>query len=229
MKISRFTVNASWLLRMLVFGATVVGLTLIWRLEYEKEFQLEVSNATKVGEFGWRIPIPPITEFPFQVLSDSNDTPSRSSLKLYENNTELGPAHSVHSDISNSGSGAFSHWGNWLYFSSSDNSDPRANRFHYTASVQYGLNKTAIISLAFVIILAGALSVFFPYFKDARRKASDLRISVFYLISRKILKRLIQPAISDRMFWCAFWRDFFDWLWCPHILDVGTWLALYRP
>ena len=220
--------NASWLLRVLVCGVTIVGLALVWRLEYEKEIQLEVSNATKVGEYGWRIPIPPITEFPFQVLSDSNDAPSRSSLKLYENDAELGPAHSVHSDVSNLGRGAFSHWGGWLYFSSSDNSDPRANRINYSASVQYGFKKTAIISLAFVTILAGALSVFFPYFKDARRKASDLRISVFYLISRKILKRLIQPAISDRMFWCAFGVIFLTgfgvriyWMWAlglPYIV-----------
>ena len=53
--------------------------------------------------------------------------PNRSSLRVFEDGIELGPAHSLHDDIKKHGGGRFSHWGRWLAFSSSDGSDPRTN------------------------------------------------------------------------------------------------------
>jgi O-methyltransferase len=53
--------------------------------------------------------------------------PKRSSLRMFEDGFELGPAHSLHADIISLGGGRFSHWGRWLMFSSSDGSDPRTN------------------------------------------------------------------------------------------------------
>jgi hypothetical protein len=44
-----------------------------------------------------------------------------------EDEVELGPARSTHDTVRRVGNGAYSHWGDWLYFSSSDNSDPTAN------------------------------------------------------------------------------------------------------
>lgn len=58
-----------------------------------------------------------------------------STLKIYENGVVLGPAHSSHSDVRTSGRGKFSHWGNDLYFTASDNSDPRYNGRKYTYSI----------------------------------------------------------------------------------------------
>ena len=71
----------------------------------------------------------------FQTSGDSNNEPYISVLKIYENGIELGPAHAVHNDIRNLGEGRFSHWGNRLYFSASDNTDPRTNGRVYTYSV----------------------------------------------------------------------------------------------
>ena len=62
-----------------------------------------------------------------------------STLRIFEDGRELGPAHSWHSDIRGLGIGRFSHWGGTdgtspsaLYFSASDNSDPRRNGRTYT-------------------------------------------------------------------------------------------------
>ncbi|MET1054846.1 MAG: pectate lyase [Pedobacter sp.] len=55
-----------------------------------------------------------------------------SILKLYENGKEIGPAHAAHATIRTTGKGAFSHWGTALYFSASDNTDPRTNGRTYT-------------------------------------------------------------------------------------------------
>lgn len=55
-----------------------------------------------------------------------------SNLVLYENGVRLGPAHSAHSRIRKKGKGKYSHWkSNLLYFSTSDNSDPRSNGRKY--------------------------------------------------------------------------------------------------
>ncbi len=57
----------------------------------------------------------------------------RSYLVLLEDGRELGPAHSAHEEIRKLGQGRYSHWGaRSVYFSASDNSDPRTNGRRYT-------------------------------------------------------------------------------------------------
>jgi peptidoglycan/LPS O-acetylase OafA/YrhL len=60
------------------------------------------------------------------------DRESRSSVTVWENGVQIGPAHQAHKDIRTSGGGRFSYWakGN-LYFSTTDNSDPRTNGRKY--------------------------------------------------------------------------------------------------
>jgi pectate lyase len=70
--------------------------------------------------------------YPLSVSGDSNESPTVSKLRLFENGVELKPAHSVHQDIRNSGKGRFSHWGTALYFSASDNTNPGTNGRKYT-------------------------------------------------------------------------------------------------
>ena len=57
-----------------------------------------------------------------------------SRLRLWEDDVELGPGHSLHDDIRRLGRGRFSHWGDTLYFSSSDGSDPTTNGRAYIIS-----------------------------------------------------------------------------------------------
>ncbi len=65
---------------------------------------------------------------PAYLLSDLG---SDSSLVLFEDDRALGPAHVAHDDIRTAGGGRFAHWGARLYFSASDNSDPRSNGRSY--------------------------------------------------------------------------------------------------
>lgn len=59
-------------------------------------------------------------------------TGNRSLLLLFEDGKPLGPPRSVHADIRNEGGGRYSHWTReGLYFSASDNSDPRNNGRRY--------------------------------------------------------------------------------------------------
>jgi hypothetical protein len=59
-------------------------------------------------------------------------TGNRSMLVLFEEGKPLGPPRSIHADIRQKGGGRFSHWTREsLYFSVSDNTDPRTNGRRY--------------------------------------------------------------------------------------------------
>ena len=60
-------------------------------------------------------------------VTDNNDFPNRSKLRLLEDGRELGPAHALHADIQDSGDGRYSCWMDVVYFSTSDGSDPNTN------------------------------------------------------------------------------------------------------
>ena len=45
------------------------------------------------------------------IAGDSREEPQRSSLRLFENGREIGPAHSNHDEIRKFGGGRYSHWG----------------------------------------------------------------------------------------------------------------------
>lgn len=56
---------------------------------------------------------------------------NRSPYSLTEDGKLLAPPHSIHDDIRKKGQGAWSHWGQAIYFSSSDGTDPRQNNRKY--------------------------------------------------------------------------------------------------
>ncbi len=62
-----------------------------------------------------------------EIEGDTSDKPERSAYVLCEDNVPLHPGHCAHDQIRQFGKGAYSHWDKALYFSTSDNSDPRAN------------------------------------------------------------------------------------------------------
>jgi hypothetical protein len=55
--------------------------------------------------------------------------------RLWEDERMLGPSESLHNEIRNLGSGRYSIWGRKIYFSSSDNTDPRRNGRRYALRV----------------------------------------------------------------------------------------------
>ena len=57
----------------------------------------------------------------------------QSTLELFENGKPLGPAHRPHRKIAELGRGRYSHWEETVFFSSSDGTDPRTNRYLYAA------------------------------------------------------------------------------------------------
>ncbi len=91
-------------------------------LTAEMEFLLDSSKFGHDNGFGWYVDLTDIS-----IAGDSNKKPQQSILILHEDGIPLGPAHCEHEVIRKTGKGCFSHWGKQLYFSTSDNSDPRQN------------------------------------------------------------------------------------------------------
>jgi hypothetical protein len=73
-----------------------------------------------------------------------------SPLQLTENGLPLGPSHTTHDAIRGSGGGAYSHWGNRLWMSTSDNSDPRFNQRRYQVTAPVRLKPSWLWSLLFI-------------------------------------------------------------------------------
>jgi radical SAM protein with 4Fe4S-binding SPASM domain len=73
-------------------------------------------------------------------LAEIADDPywKESPIVLWEDSVQLGPGHSLHDEIQAVGGGRYSCWGDFLYFSSSDNSDPNTNGKTYSLEVVFG-------------------------------------------------------------------------------------------
>jgi hypothetical protein len=94
----------------------------------------EVKYGFVIDLHDWGVFAP--SDLGFQI---SAGTRGVSRLVLLEDGKPLGPAHQMHDVIRNKGMGRFSHWGDGLHFSASDNSDPRTNGRSYTIIVPQGL------------------------------------------------------------------------------------------
>lgn len=62
----------------------------------------------------------------YREIADDKENPRRSPLLVYEDGVLLGFPHAGRCAIAEKGEGRFSHWEDRLYFSASDNADPRA-------------------------------------------------------------------------------------------------------
>jgi lysophospholipase L1-like esterase len=152
--------------------------------------------------------------WPLYFDSDSPDRPDASSARLFEDGARLGPAHSLHARIAEVGAGAYSHWGNAVYFSTSDNSDPRGNGKTYVFGVTASL-PVKMFALIAVVSTGSLLLLWSPWLipltksrlqnrrSGQRARVALLRISVSLaalIVAAFCLARL--PTIAQgAMYW----------------------------
>jgi pectate lyase len=89
-------------------------------------FTVDLTKIKSDGGYAYK------TIYPLSQSGDSNTDPKASTLRLFENGKEIGPAHSIHQDIRDLGKGRFSLWDKDLFFSASDNTNPATNGRKYT-------------------------------------------------------------------------------------------------
>jgi len=126
---------------------------------------------------GW-----PITTF----SSDSRSVNTRSGLLLFENGNPIGKPHTLHDKIRTYGAGYYSHWNRQLYFSTSDCSDPRSNRRHYTQTIPVDLSKWAFASW---FIGVGILALIVK-----RHFAADQPLPQLFTFARRVSHDLFSPV-----------------------------------
>ncbi len=104
---------------------------------------LSVSSLIQDGGYAYRI------NKTFGTPADIASAKTRSKLRFFENGVEIGPAHTMHSDIRVSGAGRFSHWsaadgtGESVRFSATDNSNPSKNGRSYAYCIDSSTDGTA--------------------------------------------------------------------------------------
>ena len=125
----------TWL--KIVSGIAVVAVSFWvtnWALDYwsppvcSDEARTELKRPfTKNSGFAVFSPTPK-----FSAVSNNPAQPTRSPLKLCEDGRLLGAAHVALQEITEAGKGRFTHWGDGVFFSASDNSDPNTNGRRYS-------------------------------------------------------------------------------------------------
>jgi len=93
----------------------------------QRKIPLDAAQMVHSQNFMYQHPLP-LSRYE----GDDNRFPEWSRWRLCEDGVEVGTPHSTGADIESIGTGFYSHWYNYLNFSSSDNSDPRSNGRTYT-------------------------------------------------------------------------------------------------
>ena len=101
--------------------------------------RLNVKTIVEHGGYAWAVKTADLFE-----EGDTVEHPHGSGLVLFESGVPLGPAHSDHVSIRELGGGRFSHWGEWLYFSSSENLPPNQMRVPTCCAARRRRNRAAI-------------------------------------------------------------------------------------
>jgi len=131
----------------------------------------------------------------FGFRGDTNELPSASSLTLFENEQELGPPHSLHDDIRASGGGRFSHWGNSIYFSSSDGSDPRNNARDYL----FGGPCRRLVPVEVVKVADHTPA--YSTFQSHNQKLAENEHGIFMTYLHEAYANGLDPAYGDTFLW----------------------------
>lgn len=116
--------RAAWL--YVLAGLAVAALAL-WAWSVGLPWRLRVDAATVKPDLGYAYIIATEAQWPLMLVADGEGRPGASILQVFENGRALGPAHVSHDAVRQTGHGSFSHWNHAVWFSASDNSDPRAN------------------------------------------------------------------------------------------------------
>jgi hypothetical protein len=118
--------------------------------------------------FAYSTPMP--TSRLFAAMGDSVRNGATSDLRLFEDGKEIGPRHQLEDDIVSRGKGGFVHWGNALYFSSTDGSPPLTSRHSYRAEYTQYLKAPFVWS---VVALCGLGMAFLAWSRLETRPLVD--------------------------------------------------------
>jgi hypothetical protein len=100
------------------------------RIDHPNRQIVPLSDFSHDQGFSWVVAVPDLKAY-----ADGPDFPVRSPLIVLEDDRALSPAHASHAAIRANGGGAYSHWQERVFLSTTDNSNPNQNGRRYVAIV----------------------------------------------------------------------------------------------
>jgi len=96
-------------------------------------FETTITKATPESGYAWVASLPKTfpNRFLYKVSNGDADAVSAKDMLLTEDGRRLLHVGVRHDEMRKSGLGRYSHWGSWLYFAASDNSNPNTNGRKY--------------------------------------------------------------------------------------------------
>lgn len=159
---NRMSLSLLLLLAMLLGFGTFAGVPVLWQLE-KTDIRHDDGHA-----YAWPVAL----SWPLATRPDAVGAPNEAFTELFEDGKPLGPPHQMHANIRKEGHGKFSHWRHELYFSASDDSDPRTNEHRYAVRLRLFLAP----SLSLVLGLFGLLLLVKRLCRDRCRKTDGSRL-----------------------------------------------------
>jgi hypothetical protein len=153
------------------------------------------------------------------------DKDLRSGCVLLENGRPLPTPHALHADIYTQGAGRYSHWtAGQIYFSTSDNSDPRTNGREYLLVSQQRVRRHSLTRVV------RQIQTTYHVEAAARHPVQNRRLTLRHLDERAtviprlsvrgwpdltsvegMLKSVLRPGMTDEQKCAAIWKLLVDW------------------
>ena len=140
---------AGWLCGLALLLLAILTLMRFGLLSVWINHALSPSDIIHDGGYGYRV------AFSASGYSDREQFPS--PLEIYQDGTLLNKPHAAHQEIRTLGEGRYSHWNKDLFFSASDNSDPRSAQHHYQVRYPWWPANGLLYGVALVTILLTTL------------------------------------------------------------------------
>lgn len=207
---------------LLRIAATVALLALALVLCYgtyagfKVKVRLAAKDITQHQGLAYMAPVPAQAHWPLSIATDSMESPNASTAVLREDGRPLGPRHKPHAKIAETGGGSYSHWGKYVYFSSSDGTDPRVNGKRYRLTLRKMLAPPFTYAALGVILVCGFL-VWLPPIRAAfgpswhrltgeqgRKALAGLAVSGLLAAAACFAIAELPALLSGALLWIAF-------------------------
>ena len=135
----------------------VLNLLALYLAGFGVSYTRQISPALMQHNRGYAYVVSIAHDWPLVVRSSNIEQPYRADTRVFEDGVLLGPTHLRNDTVRRKGGGMYSHWGERLFFSASDNSDPKMNGRAYTATYTLFLAPSVLVVVALVdLVLFGA-------------------------------------------------------------------------
>jgi hypothetical protein len=169
--LSEIRAAATWLARhrmrlvdagvRLLVGSIVLLVALDWAGVFDRIGEIPVSAIGPPRGHAYVVPrleLQSGTQLPnwfYNIDGDSVASPTASSLWLREDDRRMDRPHARQRELEEVGGGFYSHWNGALWFSTSDNNDPRRNGRRYTVSLEPSIGLLLLVPGLLLIALLG--------------------------------------------------------------------------